>query len=63
MISEIITASRSLFELLHNMVIFEKISYEVALHAYFSGGSRNSERGFPLVIDPRCRGLGAAPRC
>ena len=34
MISEIITASRSLFELLHNMVIFEKISYEVALRAY-----------------------------
>ena len=25
-----------------------------------SGGSRNFERGFPLVVDPRCRGLGAA---
>ena len=26
-----------------------------------SGGSRNSERGFPLVVDARHRGLGAQP--
>ena len=26
-----------------------------------SGGSRNIERGFPLVVDPRCGGLGAQP--
>ena len=27
--------------------------------ASYSGGSRNFGREFPLVIDPRCRGLGA----
>ena len=26
-----------------------------------SGGSRNSKRGFPLVVDPRRGGLGAQP--
>ena len=26
-----------------------------------SGGSRNFERGFPVVVDPRCRGLVAQP--
>ena len=32
-----------------------------SLTTYTSGGSRNSERVFPLVVDPRCRGLGAQP--
>ena len=27
----------------------------------YSGGSRNFERGFPLVVDPKRRGLGAQP--
>ena len=26
-----------------------------------SGGSRNSERGFQLIVDPKRRGLGAQP--
>ena len=30
-----------------------------SLYAYYKirGGSRNFRRGFPLVVDPRCRGL------
>ena len=31
------------------------------LLVFISGGSRNSEKGFPLIVDPRCRGLGAQP--
>jgi len=27
----------------------------------FRNDSRNSRRRFPLVVDPRCRGLGAQP--
>ena len=30
-------------------------------HIHSSGGSRNFERRFPLVVDPRCRGLGVQP--
>ena len=28
---------------------------------YSSGGSRNSERGFQLIVDPKRRGLEAQP--
>ena len=40
----------------------QKFSTVNDLHCIvYSGGSRNSERGFPLVVDARHRGLGAQP--
>ena len=43
---------------LGNITIF---SFIMILKCHDSGGSRNSETGFQLIVNPKCRGMGAQP--
>ena len=57
----IVNASLSQKELIKRCIATKLDVTYINISIIISGGSRNSERGFRLVVDPRRRGLGAAP--
>ena len=40
------------------LVLYMQLKGLISSRGQDSGGSRNSKKGFPLVVDPRHRGLG-----